>query len=361
MTVRAAKEAALGAGAVLHMVTAGPLSEQELTELKELNPNIILLAGGVDYGEKATVIGNAKRLAELSLPAPIVYAGNSAAAREVEAILGAAHLTLHTVANVYPQVDELNIEPTRRAIQDVFEQHIVTAPGMEKIRQLVNGPIMPTPGAVMAAARLLQPVIGDLLVFDVGGATTDVHSVTTGSEEISRMLISPEPVAKRTVEGDLGVYVNALHVGERIGWERLSEAIGADAKQLIAAWAPIPKNRIETDLLEALTREAIETALHRHVGRLRQLYGPSGRTTIAEGKDLTNVHYLIGTGGPLTKLPSATGILRSLIDRPEGQRLLPKASAEVLIDRDYNMAVLGVLGARRAQAAVALMKNSLGF
>lgn len=30
-------------------------------------------------------------------------------------------------------------------IQDVFEKHIVHAPGMEKIRDMVTGPILPTP------------------------------------------------------------------------------------------------------------------------------------------------------------------------------------------------------------------------
>ena len=50
------------------------------------------------------------------------------------------------------------------------------------------------------------------MVIDVGGATTDIHSVTEGNEGISRILISPEPFAKRSVEGDLGVYVNMKNI-----------------------------------------------------------------------------------------------------------------------------------------------------
>ena len=41
------------------------------------------------------------------------------------------------------------------------------APGMEKVRSLVTGPIFPTPGAVMNAAQFLAGEIGDLLVLDV--------------------------------------------------------------------------------------------------------------------------------------------------------------------------------------------------
>ncbi len=39
---------------------------------------------------------------------------------------------LYIVENVYPKIDELNIEPTRAVIQQVFEKHIIHAPGMEK-------------------------------------------------------------------------------------------------------------------------------------------------------------------------------------------------------------------------------------
>ncbi len=58
---------------------------------------------------------------------------------------------LYIVENVYPKIDELNIEPTRKIIQDVFEKHIIHGPGMEKVRDMITGSIMPTPGAVMAA------------------------------------------------------------------------------------------------------------------------------------------------------------------------------------------------------------------
>lgn len=360
MTVRAAREAALGAGAILKMITAGELAESELASLQQLDPNIILLAGGVDFGEKATVLKNACQVAKTRLTAPVIYAGNSAAAEEVKQILEGAGMRCYVVGNVYPRIDDLNVEPARRIIQQVFEEHIVRAPGMDKLRELVTGSIMPTPGAVMAAARLLYEILGDILVFDVGGATTDVHSVTPGADEINRLMISPEPLAKRTVEGDLGVYINARHVADRIGFPELGRLIGSDAEEILNHWQPIPQGDAEYKLLEVLTKEAVQAALDRHAGQIRQLYGPSGRFSLAEGKDLTCVRYVIGTGGPLTRLNAAPRLLRDVLNRPAGQALLPKATAEVLIDRDYNMAVLGVLGARYPQAALQLMQRSLG-
>ncbi|MEA4845875.1 MAG: glutamate mutase L, partial [Clostridiaceae bacterium] len=45
MTVRAAKEAALGAGAIIKHVTAGKLRRTDLKKLEDIRPNIILVAG----------------------------------------------------------------------------------------------------------------------------------------------------------------------------------------------------------------------------------------------------------------------------------------------------------------------------
>ncbi len=361
MTARAAREAALGAGAVLGLITAGELSPHDLATLKQQKPNIILLAGGVDYGESATVLANARHLAEARLPAPIIYAGNKAVQQEFVAIMEAAQLLYYTVDNVYPAIDELNVEPARQVIQQVFEEHIIHAAGMEKIRQMVTGQILPTPGAVLLAAQLLYEAIGDLLVIDVGGATTDVHSVTPGSDEINRLLLHPEPLAKRTVEGDLGVYVNAPHVAERMGKQALSARIGDPVDNLLANWSPIPTTAQELRLLEELTCEAARTALERHAGRLKQLYGPQGRSTIAEGKDLTNVRYVLGTGGPLTQLPNAKQLLADILARPAGQALLPSGPVDILIDKHYNLAALGVLANRYPQAALRLMYDSLGI
>ncbi len=359
MTARAAKEAALGAGAVIKLVTAGKMTQRELAETAAIRPNIVLLAGGVDYGERDTALSNARLLAKLEGNAPIIYAGNIACREEVMDILRRADKTVTAVDNVYPRIDELNIEPTRAAIQEVFEQHIVQAPGMTKIRDMVSGSIMPTPGAVMSAARLLSGAIGDLLVVDVGGATTDVHSVTEGSEEITRLAVSPEPLAKRTVEGDLGVYVNAAHVAVLVRDEELSIP-REKFESILSEWPPLPVTEDQFRVLDTLTKKAVDVALGRHVGRLKHLYGPGGRTTVAQGKDLSAVQWVLGTGGPLTTLVNAKELLAGALRVSARQELYPR-NYKVLIDRHYNLAVLGVLGREYPEAALYLMKRSLGM
>ena len=366
MTAKAAKEAALGAGGIIHYITAGKLRRTDLAKIKEINPNLILIAGGVDYGERDTAIENAEKIRSLGLKTPIIYAGNIENQEEMKLIFDEeSGQQLYNVENVYPKIDDLNVEPCRKVIQDAFEQHITHAPGMEHVRDMVNGPIIPTPGAVMECTKLLYDCLGDLIVLDVGGATTDLHSVATESDKIARIMISPEPKAKRTVEGDLGVYVNRMKVIESIGEEQMRkdcEKMGIDLDETLASYVAIPKTEAEFKLVERLTKEAVLKAVERHAGIIRYIYGPSGRSTVAEGKDLTQVKYIVGTGGALTRLPHRVEIMEEIAKHNEtGMMLFPTEHAQILVDNDYIMASLGVLSKRYREAAIKLLEKSLDF
>ncbi len=361
MTVRAAREAALGAGANLHLVTAGIMQEEDLEDLRDINPNLILIAGGTDYGERKTALENARLIRELGLNVPVIYAGNVQNQARVQRIFADAPAECYVVENVYPRLDELNIEPARKVIHQVFEKHIIHAPGMERVRTMVTGSIIPTPGAVMECAKLLYELVGDLVVLDVGGATTDVHSVTEGSEEIASIQLSPEPMAKRTVEGDLGVFVNARSMAKQIGMHNLEKEIGRDPAPIFVHYKAIPDTPEQFLLTETLTWHAASDALERHCGRFRYTYGSNGRQTFAEGKDLTNVKYLVATGGALTRLPGRKAIMERLCHLNDGGKLLfPKAqNLRLLEDRQYYMASLGVLSRYHREAAVALLKQDM--
>ena len=363
MTVKAAQAAALGAGAIIKLATAGKLSEYDIDDVKALHPNLILLAGGTDYGERETAVYNARAIASSGLKEPVIYAGNIQNRRIIEEIFSEAGIPLYITENVYPKLDLLNIEPARKIIHDVFEQHIVKAAGMEHIRDMVTGNIIPTPGAVMEAAQLLYNDIGDLAVIDIGGATTDVHSVTEGSDEISVLMTTPEPFAKRTVEGDLGLYVNARNLVDMIGIDELNKELGLNVEEVMSCYKPIPETESQFKLTERLCLEAGLTAVERHAGALRYIYTPRGRQTIAEGKDLTKLKYLIGTGGALTRLPHRKEIMRKIADcNTNSMMLYPRPEKlELLYDNDYIMASLGVLSKVYPESALSLLKQSLGL
>lgn len=363
MTVKAAQAAALGAGAIIKHATAGKLSEFDIDDIRSMEPNLILLAGGTDYGERETAAFNAKAIAESGMKIPVIYGGNIQNHRLVEKIFTDAGIPFYITENVYPKLDLLNIEPARRIIHKVFEEHIIKAAGMEHIRDMVTGNIIPTPGAVMEASALLQSAIGDLAVIDIGGATTDVHSVTKGSDEIAVMMTTPEPFAKRTVEGDLGMFVNAKNLIDMIGEEKLARELELDMQAVMANYKPIPDTSEQFKLTERLCLEAGLIALERHAGAFRYIYTPQGRQTIAEGKDLSVIKYLVGTGGALTRLPHHEEILRRIADSNTGGLMLfPRPfRVKLLFDNHYIMASLGVLSKRYPDAALDLMKQSLGI
>lgn len=355
MTVKAAKEAALGAGGIIKLVTAGRLRKSDIKRIKDISPNMIMIAGGTDYGERDTALYNAEMLSYEHLNKPVVYCGNKENAEEIKEIF--EEQQLYIVDNVYPKVDELNVEPARSVIQQAFEYNITRAPGMNNIKTMVDGPIMPTPGAVMESARILYDMIGDVVVIDVGGATTDVHSITKGSREILDILVNPEPLAKRTVEGDIGIYVNRENLLEIMSEYELD---GMSKKFVYDNLKAIPETDIEKKCSRLLTKKAVEIAVDRHVGYIKKSYG-GGRHYLAYGRDLSKIGYIIGTGGALIKLPGGKEILSGIKYTKEDMTMLPKKGAKVLIDDLYIMACAGVLSRENKEASRMLLCESLGI
>jgi uncharacterized protein (TIGR01319 family) len=224
---------------------------------------------------------------------------------------------------------------------------------MERISEFVSGRILPTPGAVLIAAELLAGELGDLVVVDVGGATTDVHSVTDGSPEMRAIAIDPQPHSKRTVEGDLGTFVSARHVAQLVDEPHRPELLPP----------AIPTTPADIEVAVLLARTAAVAGVERHAGRLAHLYTPKGRQTVAKGRDLTACRLVIGTGGALTRLPGGESMLRAALAPAAGSdRLLPPADAVCALDRDYILACCGALsGSFPADRVVALMRASTGL
>jgi len=343
MTVKAGQEAALGAGANIAFATAGNLTDADLEQIEQIQPNLILLSGGTDYGDKDTALRNAKRLLALPKLPPVIYCGNVQNHHAINRLFDEACKKLYITENVYPRLDELNVEPVRKLIHQAFEEHITEAAGMENLRKMVDGAILPTPGAVMQAASLLYEEIGDLLVIDIGGATTDIHSVTAGDDDIAAISVAPEPLTKRTVEGDLGLYINAENVAKQAGIELTT----------ITNLRPIPQTDEEIAITTNLAYHAAKIALGRHTGQLRHIFTPRGRQTHAAGRDLTAVQNFIATGGALTRLPAACNIMQDLTQiNKSGTMLYPKPDRiKILTDHKYIMASLGVLSLEYPEAA----------
>jgi uncharacterized protein (TIGR01319 family) len=226
---------------------------------------------------------------------------------------------------------------------------------MEKLSGMVDGKIIPTPAAVMITTELLSEIYGDVMTVDIGGATTDVDSVTDGSPEIQKILISPEPRSKRTVEGDLGVFVNARTVASYMKEELKSKF--NDLEMLLEKITPYPKNEEIEKLILELARYCFTTAVLRHVGARRYIYGPTGRMDVAEGKDLTAVKYIFGTGGMLSRSKHNFEVLSQIknLAKRFPDKLLPRSDIEFMYDSMYIFAPIGVISLVDKESAIRLL------
>jgi uncharacterized protein (TIGR01319 family) len=375
LTAEAAKRAALGAGARVLAVYAHHMTLRELEEIVEQAPDIVLLAGGTDGGDRRVILHNARILASSALPVPIVVAGNKDAAEEVEAILRQGGKEVWVTENVMPQLGQINVDPARRAIRKLFMEHIVEAKGFKAAEAYVERILMPTPAAVMRAAQLLaqgtdeEEGLGELIVVDVGGATTDVHSIATGGPQDATVIQRglPEPYAKRTVEGDLGLRVSAVSLLAAVGEKRLQQQIGLEGnrnltritRMLAGDVGQVPHTAEGQAIDEGMARAAVELSLERHVGTLRELYLPTGYCFVQEGKDLTRIRHLIGTGGIFCHAPRTREILQAALFSPHNPFLLKPKAPRLWIDQRYILWAVGLLTEVSPQAALHLMKKHL--
>ena len=87
LTAKAARQASLGAGAKVIKTYSYELTEGDLQEIDQINPDICLLTGGTDGGNKENIVFNAQMLAKAKHDFPIIIAGNRNCADKCQEIL----------------------------------------------------------------------------------------------------------------------------------------------------------------------------------------------------------------------------------------------------------------------------------
>ena len=373
LTAAAARQAALNAGARVEAVLAGSLGEEQLDELRAARPEIVLFAGGTDGGQAELVVENARRLASRRLGGFAVVACNAAVAEEVAQLLRAAGTETEIAANVMPELGRLEIESAREAILRAFLDHVIGGKGLSAGADFAEMVKMPTPEAVLEATRLLargteaEPGLGDLMVVDIGGATTDVHSDhahETAAPGIEGPLLPP-PATLRTVEGDLGLRSGAAGVlaADRRWIEAEAELDGPTIGRAVSRrsgnpeWIPADAEEARLDALLAVG--CATHAVTRHSGTMLLARSEAGPPTLVrEGPDLRELGQVLGTGGVFAHRDDGEWILREALRRRAPRSLAPRDPA-VVIDDNYILAAAGLLATEDRDAAVRLMRREL--
>lgn len=374
LTAEASKQASLGAGAKVMKVYAYELTLDDAEEIEKIRPDIFLLTGGTDGGNKDNILQNARVLAGIPLDFPIVIAGNRTVARECEHILTEAGKHAVICENVMPRLGTLNIEPVQNTIREIFLERIIKAKGLSKAGSLISGIMMPTPSAVLEAMKLLsrgterEKGIGELIGIDVGGATTDIYSMAEGEPERINTIMKglPEPFAKRTVEGDIGMRYSAEGIAEATGLSQICRLSGLSEerveellKLITTKTDTLPDTKELENLDFALAFMAIKTGVTRHAGTIEKTYTPLGEAYLQEGKDLSLVKKTVITGGALIHTERIKEISAyGLYDIAEPTSLKP-LETEVLVDKNYILSAMGLLSQYEPDIALRLMKKEL--
>ena len=372
VTAEAGRRVALSSGGRVVHVASGGLDEASVAELRDSRPDVVLLVGGTDGGNAEVLLGCAAALAEAAWSGPVVVAGNVDAQKEVASLLEVAGTPYVLADNVVPRIGVLAPDSARAAIREMFLRHVIGGKHLSEhveFTAMVQGA---TPDVVLTAVELLAhgldeetPGAGDVVVVDVGGATTDVYSVVEVDPEdagLSREVVATVP-ASRTVEGDLGMRWSARSTVEAalaLGLVATDEE-GAAASEVAAHRQAdpgyIPDSDAERDRDQELASLAMGVALRRHAGRAQVVFGPDGRVVERTGKDLREADLLVGSGGVLRHSgDSACEVMtRHLGDDGQGWQL--PQGPRVVVDTDYVLAPAGLLAARHPQAAYGLLRR----
>lgn len=375
LTAKAAKIAATSAGAKVIKTYAFELSETEQAEIYAINPDLVLLCGGTDGGNREIIEANARHLSRIKRNFTIIAAGNKSANATIRSIFEESKCNFVITENVMPTFSQLNIAPAKEVIRDLFIRNIIEAKGLSSVQTMASRPIIPTPLAVMNACELLSTGtqatdgIGELVCVDLGGATTDIYSIAKGNPTMENIVVRglPEPFCKRTVEGDLGMRYSLSSLIEAINVDALSDETGIPKTQIItwithciedpASIALLDSQ--ESDIDAALAKKAIEIAVERHCGKIAGTYTPLGEIFTLTGKDLTPVPNLIGIGGALINSPNPKEILSGAIYSTKKATILKQKSPIFLLDSAYIISAMGLLSEIDKELALSILKNNL--
>ncbi len=369
MTAESAARAALGAGAIVMDSIATNdkrLPHEKIERIRQLRPDMILLAGGTDGGTKKHVVA----LTELLRAAqprprlgsgynlPVIYAGNKEVRKQVEEMLS-DQVALQFVDNVRPTLEEENLAPARDAIHDLFMEHVMAqAPGYGKLMDWTDVPIMPTPGAMgLIIAALAKRDNVNVVGVDIGGATTDVFSVFDGT-------------FNRTVSANLGMSYSVSNVLAEAGIDNIQRWVPFDLHEAelrdrignkMIRPTTIPQSLEELKIEQAIAREALRLAFIQHKLFAVKLQGVQQERTIADAfnqsggntlVDMMALDILVGSGGVLSHAPRRTQSMMMMIDAFQVEGI-----TELAVDSIFMMPHLGVLSTVHADAATEVFEK----
>ncbi len=338
MTAESANRAALGAGAIVMDVIAvddGRPDYEKIERIRHLRPDMILLAGGTDGGTTTLVMQIAELIAAANPRArlgadyklPLVFAGNKAVRPAIKKLMG-DKFALSIVDNIRPVLEIENTEPARRAIHELFMEHVMShAPGYPELMTWTDLDILPTPAGEGMAMQLIAYIEKkNVLGVGLGGATTNVYSVFDGK-------------FVRSVSANLGMSYSICNVMKEAGIKNIMRWIPFEIdegdlvdilRNKMIRPTTIPHTLKSLVVEHAVAREALRLGLKHHktiatrlkgAKRAQRMIGDILEYTLKETYiDMMKIDIIAGTGGLLSHAPRRVQSMLILTDgfQPEG-------------------------------------------
>lgn len=329
--------------------------ERQVERLLSLQPDVVLIAGGLDDGAVAAV----KRLAHMvGLTAvstgvdtsgqqhqelkvrPVIYAGNHAAREQVTAALN-ERAELILVENVRPTLTHANLDPTRQALADLYERlNIPRLAGIGNLRSMSRAPLRTVCEVEGIMTRFLAERTGRrVLLVDAGASASAAFYAAPGRYHPAILGTTGTTYGITTLLGDVGLAAIKRWLPFTLEDGELTERL------LNSMLRPqqLPADREALYLAQALACEAL-------------------RATYAALNDATAVgdfDWLMAAGGVLAHSPAPGLALFTLLNAltPTGESDHPVM--DVFLDTLGLLVAGGALAGLDGEAAISMLDRDL--
>ena len=387
-TGRVAQMAAYGAGGViLDTFTADDKVSnlEKMTRIRELKPDMILMAGGIDGGGIWGTLGLAEILS-LSDPAPkykvsgkipLIFCGNVESRGFISEML-ADRFELENVPNVRPTITDLNLYPAQEKVHEIFMNNVMEqAPGYQELKNSTAVDILPTPlGVEKILSLYARKKQKNVVMLDMGGATTDIFSCIKGKYN-------------RTVSANIGLSYSIANILKEAGVAAIMAHLPSDFteanvrnyicnKMLNPTYLPDLKGERLVEVACAI--EGIKLAWHHHrdmhfnianvgfldrrkeeafsvFGKVEEVFSLGEETELEKKRhfQLSEIDMIIGAGGVFSSSKSIEELFVLLV---EG--ILPSGVTKLAVDRNFKSPHMGVFSQLAEEKAIdAFMESSL--
>lgn len=336
--------AAITYGSIVESIGLGDRRrpEAQVDAILRGTPDLIILAGGSDYGANRSVfklvdlIGMVCRLLPQDKRPEVLYAGNRALAKRIKEIIE-KWTPIHTAPNVRPTIDIEDIGPAQDALNEVVTSlRYRTIGGLEQLGKISSTTPLPAAYAfgrmVRFLSRVYDPAKGVLGV-DIGASSTTLAAAVRGRLFLNVFAYGMGKSIKALLTNE-----NLKRIARWLPVEIPDSVVRDYMHQKTLYPASIPMTSEALAIEQAVARVILENALRESVSQWTD-FPPSFEPVMA-------------AGAILTRAPTPLHSLMMLLDG-----LQPIGVTTLILDQNHLTASMGAVAKVNGILPVQVMES----